>query len=63
MFQKINLSLDFKDLEMIQNSLANEISCLNNQVFISEDDKEVINEHKQLLKTINNSLNKLKEGN
>lgn len=63
MFQKINLSLDFKDLEMIQNSLANEISCLNNQVFISEDDKEVINEHKQLLKTINNSLNKLIEGN
>lgn len=63
MFQKINLSLDFKDLEMIQNSLANEISCLNNQVFISEDDKEVINEHKQLLKTINNSLNKLMEGN
>lgn len=63
MFQKINLSLDFKDLEMIQNSLANEISCLNNQVFISEDDKEIINEHKQLLKTINNSLNKLIEGN
>lgn len=63
MFQKINLSLDFKDLEMIQNSLVNEISCLNNQVFISEDDKEVINEHKQLLKTINNSLNKLIEGN
>ena len=37
--------LDFKDLEMIQNSLENEIDHLNNQVVTTEDDKEIIDEY------------------
>ena len=32
MFKIISINLDFKDLEMIQNSLENEIDYLNTQV-------------------------------
>lgn len=60
MFKIISVNLDFKDLEMIQNSLKNEIDHLNNQVFTTEDDKEIIDEHKQLLNKINNNLKKFK---
>jgi hypothetical protein len=62
MFQKIDLSLDFKDLEMIKNALENEIEYLEKQNF-ADVEKENIDEHKQLLKTIDNSLNKIMEGN
>ena len=62
MFQKIDLSLDFKDLEMIKNALENEIEYLEKQNFANVE-KENIDEHKQLLKTIDNSLNKIMEGN
>ncbi|BAK73193.1 hypothetical protein [Arcobacter sp. L] len=61
MFQKIDLSLDFKDLEMIKNALENEIEYLEKQNF-ADVEKENIDEHKQLLKTIDNSLNKIMEG-
>lgn len=58
MFKIISINLDFKDLEMIQNSLENEIDHLNNQVVTTEDDKEIIDEHKQLLHKIKNNLKK-----
>lgn len=60
MFKIISVNLDFKDLEMIQNSLKNEIDHLNNQIFTTKDDKEIIDEHKQLLNKINNNLKKFK---
>ena len=58
MFKIISINLDFKDLEMIQNSLENEIDYLNTQVITTEDDKEIIDEHKQLLHKIKNNLKK-----
>ena len=58
MFRTIAINLDFKDLEMIQNSLENEIDYLNTQVITTEEDKGIIDEHKQLLHKIKNNLKK-----
>ena len=56
MIKIISINLDFKDLEMIQNSLENEIDYLNTQVITTEEDKGIIDEHKQLLHKIKNNL-------
>lgn len=56
MFKMAFLQVDYKDLEMIKDALENEISNLNNQVYTTEDDKEVIDEHKQLLKKVNKKI-------
>lgn len=55
MFKTININLDFKDLEMIKNSLADEIEYLEKQNFVGEL-KEEIDEYKQLLQKINKNL-------
>ncbi len=56
MFKMAFLKVDYKDLEMIKDALENEISNLNNQVYTTEDDKEVIDDHKQLLKKVNKKI-------
>ncbi len=56
MFKMAFLQVDYKDLEMIKDALENEISNLNNQVYTTDDDKEVIDEHKQLLKKVNKKI-------
>ncbi|MFW2567832.1 hypothetical protein [Aliarcobacter butzleri] len=57
MFETISINLDFKDLEMIKNSLADEIEYLEKQNFVGEL-KEEIDEYKQLFNKINNNLKK-----
>ncbi|MCT7910717.1 hypothetical protein N5912_02640 [Arcobacter lacus] len=61
MFKTININLDFKDLEMIKEALENEISNLNNQIYTTEDNKENIDEYKQLLLKININLKKIQD--
>ena len=56
MFKMAFLQVDYKDLEMIKDALENKISNLNNQVYTTDDDKEVIDEHKQLLKKVNKKI-------
>lgn len=58
MFEIINISLDLKDLEMIKNSLLNEIENLETQNFSKENNQD-IDEHKQLLRKIHSNLKKL----
>ena len=53
MFLLIDISFDYKDLEIVKSALENEIESLENQNFAGVED-ENINEHKQLLKKINN---------
>ncbi|MCG3663009.1 hypothetical protein L5F37_06310 [Aliarcobacter butzleri] len=55
MFKTININLDFKDLEMIKNSLSNQIEDLNKQNFVGEL-KDEIDEYKQLLKKVNKKI-------
>jgi hypothetical protein len=59
MFEFIDITLDFKDLEILRTALENQISYLSNQVFLTEEDKEAINDYKQLLKKIKDSQNDL----
>lgn len=59
MFEFIDITLDFKDLEILRTALENQISYLSNQVFLTEEDKEEINDYKQLLKKIKDSQNDL----
>lgn len=61
MFKNIEISFDYKNLEMMKNALENEINSLNNQVYLSEDDNEVINEHKLLLSKINSNIKKVQD--
>ena len=56
MFKMAFLQVDYKDLEMIKDALENKISNLNNQVYTTDDDKEVIDKHKQLLKKVNKKI-------
>lgn len=58
MFETINISFDLKDLEIIKDSLENEISYLTNQNFVRENNND-IDELKQLLNKINSNLKKL----
>jgi len=61
MFKNVSINFDYKDLETLKNALENEINHLNNNVFITEDDRETINEHKQLLVKINTNIKKVQE--
>ena len=51
----IDINLDFKDLEMIKNSLSNQIEDLEKQNFVGELKNE-IDEYKQLLKKVNKKI-------
>lgn len=55
MFKTIDINLDFKDLEMIKNSLSNQIEDLEKQNFVGEL-KDEIDEYKQLLKRLNKKI-------
>ncbi|WP_323587522.1 hypothetical protein [Aliarcobacter butzleri] len=55
MFKTIDINLDFKDLEMIRNSLSNQIEDLEKQNFVGELKNE-IDEYKQLLKKVNKKI-------
>ncbi|MDN5052224.1 hypothetical protein PJV92_06420 [Aliarcobacter butzleri] len=55
MFKTIDINLDFKDLEMIKNSLSNQIKDLEKQNFVGELKNE-IDEYKQLLKKVNKKI-------
>ncbi|MPL66211.1 hypothetical protein SDC9_11880 [bioreactor metagenome] len=55
MFKTIDINLDFKDLEMIKNSLSNQIEDLEKQNFVGEL-KDEIDEYKQLLKRVNKKI-------
>lgn len=46
---------------MMKNTLENEINSLNNQVYLSEDDNEIIDEHKLLLSKINSNIKKVQD--
>ena len=56
MFKIAHLQVDYKDLEIIKNALENEISYLEKQIFLTEDDRENIEEHKQILNKINKKI-------
>ena len=55
MFKTIDINLDLKDLEMIKNSLSNQIEDLEKQNFVGELKNE-IDEYKQLLKKVNKKI-------
>lgn len=55
MFKIAHLQVDYKNLEIIKNALANEIESLENQNF-ADIEKENIEEHKQLLKKVNKKI-------
>lgn len=55
MFKLVDLSVDYKELEIIKNALLNEIEYLENQNFANIE-KENIEEHKQVLKKINKKI-------
>lgn len=55
MFKLVDLSVDYKELEIIKNALLNEIDNLENQNFANIE-KEDIEEHKQVLKKINKKI-------
>lgn len=55
MFKTIDINLDLKDLEMIKNSLSNQIEDLEKQNFVGEL-KDEIDEYKQLLKRVNKKI-------
>lgn len=58
MFLLIDIPFDYKDLEIVKSALENNIESLENQNFAGVEN-ENINEHKQLLKKINNHIEKL----
>ncbi|MCT7565021.1 hypothetical protein N5T96_01585 [Aliarcobacter butzleri] len=62
MFKTIDINLDFKDLEMIKNSLSNQIEDLEKQNFVGELKNE-IDEYKQLLKKVNKKIDFILENN
>lgn len=55
MFKLVDLSVDYKELEIIKNALLNEIEYIENQNFANIE-KENIEEHKQVLKKINKKI-------
>lgn len=55
MFKIAYLQVDYKNLEIIKNALANEIESLENQN-IADEEKEVIEEHKQILNKVNKKI-------
>lgn len=58
MFQNIEISIDYKDLFIIKNSLLNEIDSLEKQNFVGEL-KDEINEYKHLLIKINKYIKQI----
>ncbi len=55
MFKIAHLQVDYKDLEIIKNALANEIESLENQNFAGVEE-EKIEEHKQILNKVNKKI-------
>lgn len=55
MFKIAYLQVDYKNLEIIKNALANEIESLENQN-IADEEKETIEEHKQILNKVNKKI-------
>ena len=55
MFKIAYLQVDYKNLEIIKNALANEIESLENQN-IADEEKEIIEEHKQILNKVNKKI-------
>jgi hypothetical protein len=55
MFKVAYLLVDYKNLEIIKNALANEIESLENQNF-ADIEKENIEEHKQILNKVNKKI-------
>ena len=55
MFKIAYLQVDYKDLEIIKNALTNEIESLENQN-ITDEEKETIEEHKQILNKVNKKI-------
>ena len=55
MFKIAYLQVDYKNLEIIKNALANEIESLENQN-ITDEEKETIEEHKQILNKVNKKI-------
>jgi hypothetical protein len=55
MFKIAYLQVDYKNLEIIKNALANEIESLENQNF-ADIEKENIEEHKQILNKVNKKI-------
>ena len=55
MFKLVDLSVDYKELEIIKNALENEIESLENQN-ITDEGKETIEEHRQILNKVNKKI-------
>ena len=55
MFKIAYLQVDYKDLEIIKNALTNEIEFLENQN-ITDEEKETIEEHRQILNKVNKKI-------
>lgn len=55
MFKIAYLQVDYKNLEIIKNALANEIESLENQN-ITDEEKETIEEHRQILNKVNKKI-------
>lgn len=55
MFKIAHLQVDYKDLEIIKNALANEIESLENQN-ITDEEKETIEEHRKILNKVNKKI-------
>lgn len=53
MFKYIDITFDYKELQSIKECLEKQISELEKQ---TKQNYEAINEHKQVLKKINNSI-------
>lgn len=61
MFELLSINLDYKDLQMLENALINEIGFLNNQNFTKEI--ENIDEYKELLKKLRSYINEFEKNN
>ena len=55
MFRIAYLQVDYKNLEIIKNALINKIEFLENQN-ITDEEKETIEEHKQILNKVNKKI-------
>lgn len=55
MFKIAYLQVDYKNLEIIKNALTKEIKFLENQN-ITNEEKETIEEHKQILNKVNKKI-------
>jgi hypothetical protein len=58
MFTNIQISFDYKELEVLKTALENEIENLERQNFAGIEN-EIISENKQTLKKITNAISKI----